>query len=110
MNYDPNICRNFATHTIKLTFGQWDYRAEIIVTVGGNCSGLDVIKSAVNKVYNDLTDNGDGPEIMLTRPRKSETDEDYTLTIAEEDEGSDFLADMLISAEITALKPEEEDA
>jgi hypothetical protein len=59
-------------------------------------------------VYDQLTDNGDGPEIMLTRPRKNDDDEDYTLTVAEEDDGDDFLEDMLISAEIIGLEPEKE--
>jgi hypothetical protein len=107
MNYDPNICRNFATHTVKLTFGQWTYRAEHTVKVGGNCSGLQVIKTAVNILYDKLPDNGDGPEIRLTNLLQDSSGKDAALTVAQEDGDDEFLHNILIGAEIIALEPDQ---
>lgn len=56
MNYDPNLNMSGrkSVQTVKLTLGQWDYRKEIIVEVRGNCSGLDVLRGAVNNAYENL--------------------------------------------------------
>ena len=107
MNYDPNICRNFAKHTVKLTFGQWTYRAEHTVKVGGNCSGLDVIKAAVGSVYDKLPDNGDGPEMILTNLLQDASGKNATMTVAEEGD-DEFLQKILIGAEIIALEPDQD--
>ena len=34
-NYDPNI--QWGTHTIKVSFQQWDYKGFIVFEKGGNC-------------------------------------------------------------------------
>lgn len=106
MDYDPNLTNSgrMAKQTVLLTFGMWKYRAERTVTVGGNCTGLDVIKAAVGSAYEDLEyDTYKGKEyarITLTDAEGSEiecVDEDWKC--------EDWLADMLISAEITAIVP-----
>lgn len=104
-NYAPNTRRRFNVHTVKLTFMSWEYKAERIVKVRGNCSGLDVIKSAINNVYDSLPDNGDGPEIELTCEKPQNGGE--TLWVAEEGDGVEFLHDMLVGAEVIAIELDE---
>lgn len=114
MNYDPNLtCSgNMATQKVRLTFGYWQYRAEIEVSVGGNCTGLAVIDCAVSNAYNTLQQRGIyGSEetyavIVMVDPAKS----DSTLECGEDQDGDvlrgDFwLKDMLIGAEITSIAP-----
>ena len=104
MNYDPNlVCSGrFADHKIKLTFGQWDYRAEMIAEVGGNCMGLTVIESAVSEAYDQLPTmhSYDMPYIRLADKAGN------VLECADEDdEGEEWLAKMLVSAEIVSIEP-----
>ena len=109
MNYDPNLTNSgrMAMQTVRLTFGLWEYRREMEVQVGGNCTGLTVIESAVEQAYEKLErlgvylsdetyaviymDSADGTESMEC------ADED--------DEGEDWLKDMLIKAEIVSIEP-----
>lgn len=112
MNYDPNLtCSGkMATQKVRLTFGCWQYRAEIEVSVGGNCTGLAVIDCAVANAYKTLQQRGIyGTDetyavIVMVDPAKS----DSTLECGEDDGGDvlrgDFwLKDMLIGAEITSI-------
>ena len=114
MNYDPNLtCSgNMATQRVRLTFGCWQYRAEIEVSVGGNCTGLAVIDCAVGNAYRTLPQRGiygsddTYAEIIMVDPAKP----DSTLECGE-DFGGDalrgefWLKDMLIGAEITSITP-----
>lgn len=97
MNYDPNLvrCGRMATQTVKLVFGQWDYRKEVLIDVSGNCTGLVVIDVAIDNFYQEC-----GDEIELT-------DANENVLICEDDEqkGEDWLKDMLISAEILSITP-----
>ena len=104
MNYDPNMvfCGRMAIQTVKLVFGAWDSRAEMIVEVGGNGRGLSVIDCAVGTAFDKLpTDRFGTPCITMTDPdgHKSECSD-------EDGEGEDFLKEMLISAEIIDIQPE----
>ncbi|WP_312601101.1 DUF5406 family protein [Pseudomonas luteola] len=110
MNYDPNMtCSGrIAIQTVRLTFGSWEYRATMEVTVNGNCSGFSVIESAVERAYD-----------LLEQRKIYGTDETYaaiemtamngsgdTLDCCDDDlHYEDWLKNMLISAEITAIKP-----
>lgn len=100
INFDPNMnyCGNMAMKTVRLTFGCWDYRLTVERTVGGNCSGLDNIETAIGSYYDDVYDTG----ITLTR----ESDGETLLCEDDEDRGEDWLKDMLIAAEIIAIAPE----
>lgn len=109
MDYDPNLTNSgrMATQTVRLTFGTWKYRTERTLTVGGNCTGLDVIKAAVGRAYEALeyhTYKGkDYSRITLADADGNELeceDEDW--------KGEGWLADMLIGAEITDIVPDEE--
>lgn len=108
MDYDPNLTSSgrMAKQIVKLVFGLWKYRTERSVTVGGNCTGLHVIGSAVSSVYNDLKSikyNGKHyARITLTNSEGDELeceDEDYRC--------HDWLSDMLVGAEIVAIAPGE---
>ncbi|MEN4544941.1 DUF5406 family protein [Pantoea agglomerans] len=106
MNYDPNlVCSGrFADHKIKLTFGQWDFRAEIIAEVGGNCMGLTVIESAVSDAYDRLP-TMHSYEMKFIELKNSAGD---VLQCEDEcDEGEDWLGKMLVAAEIISISPEE---
>lgn len=99
IDYDPNkfSLSNKSVHTVKLVFGVWEYRAEEIREVSGNCSGLDVITSAIDSFYEDL------PELEGTKiPYLMLTDKDGNMLECADDEEDcyDFLPRMLMSAEI----------
>lgn len=40
-NYDPNFYRG--THTVKVTFIQWDFTGYLTYQIGGNVKGLDIL-------------------------------------------------------------------
>lgn len=110
MNYDPNmtLCGRMARQTVRLTFGQWQYRGSFDVAVGGNISGLSVIRSAVENLYESL------PFISLYNDETGENDEIAVIHIGklactdEDLRGDGWLGDMLISAEIISIEPEVE--
>lgn len=107
MDYDPNLvlCGRHADQRVKLTFGNWDYRAEFTVTVGGNCRGLTVIESAVGMVYDRLpVSRGKWQlaELILTR-----VNGDRLSCEDDADKGEEWLKDMLIGAEIISIEPEQ---
>lgn len=87
-----------------LTYMHCFYRLTKTVIVGGNCSGLTNIESAISRFFGELYDvNEDYQEIILTRA-------DGDTLIVENDEGKDedWLEDMLIKAEILSITPEKE--
>lgn len=110
MNYDPNmtLCGRMAKQTVRLTFGQWQYRGSFDVVVRGNITGLDAIRSAVENLYEDL------PSVPLFNDETGENDEMAMihfgkLVCTDEDlRGDGWLGDMLISAEIISIEPEVE--
>lgn len=106
MNYDPNftLSGKFADQKIKLTFGQWDYRAELIAEVGGNCTGLTVIESAVSDAYDRLP-TMHSYEMKFIELKNSEGDVLQCEDVC--DEGEDWLGKMLVAAEIISIEPEE---
>ncbi len=101
MNYDPNLtCSGrMADQTVELTFQQWEYTATRTTTVGGNCTGLSVIESAVENIFDDL--GGKDGEIILSKPNGD------TLSC---ELWEAKLADMLVSARIVSITPEKEEA
>ncbi|MDR2597252.1 MAG: DUF5406 domain-containing protein [Treponema sp.] len=105
MNYDPNLvfCGRMATQTVQLTFGLWEYRKAIVVTVGGNCRGLSVIEAAVENVYNQLSNAPHASEAK-TMTLVNKKGEEMETTEDEED----WLKNMLIKAEIIAIRPSKE--
>ena len=104
INYDPNLCCSgrMAKQRLKLTFARWNYRAEWFVDIGGNCMGLSVIESAVSSLYEKLptTHSYDMPYIRL-----GDKDGNCLECADEDDEGEEWLAKMLIAAEIVSIEP-----
>lgn len=102
-DYDPNITAAGCNHSVRLVFGQFEYRAAFIAIVGGNCSGLTIIESAIEAVFESLPDSGGVASLIM----QSISDEDDECQFDDdEDQGSDFLKDMLISAEIISVIPD----
>lgn len=106
MNYDPNLtCSgSMAKQTVRLTFGMWEYRKTLETEVGGNCTGLTVIDCAVGNIYDNLPENHYGAASM----EMDAMDKSGDTLLCEDDEerGEEWLKDMLISAEITAIRPD----
>lgn len=103
MNYDPNLtsCGSKVKQTVKLTFGMWEYRAEMTVVIGGNCNGLTIIEAAVGDAFEKLCDDEDFAQIIMTMPNGDRlTCED------DEGRGEDWLGKMLIAAEILSIEPD----
>lgn len=99
MNYDPNMvhCGRITKQTVRLTFGQWKARCVKEVVVGGNCTGLTVIETAIESLYDKL------PDKTLVME-----DLDDTLECSDdEDRGEEWLKDMLVAAEIISIEPYE---
>lgn len=112
MNYDPNLvlCGRRAIQNVRLTFGIWDYRAVMEVQVGGNCTGLTVIDAAVGIAYDQLEQRGtygsNSTYAVILMTKLGENGE--CMECEEENNGGkDWLEDMLIAAEITAIRPKE---
>lgn len=49
---DPNI--GFGKRKFRVVVGEWRYRAEFTVEIGGNCRGLDLFDSAVETAWEQL--------------------------------------------------------
>lgn len=114
MNYDPNLISSMrAVQTVRLTLAAWEYRATLEVTVGGNCSGLDVLEAAVDNAYQRMWDafeeNGTPVELVLKRPGAVEGEEDELLCTPGEDVDAVWLASYVIAVEIVSIEKKAED-
>lgn len=108
MDYDPNLTNDgrMARQTVRLTFAQWEYSRDIVTVVLGNGTGLSVIEQAVDQVYDGLPthkpDDGNAPYLLLFDGGGNDLEIEE-----EESDGSEWLRDMLVAAEITSIVPEE---
>lgn len=104
MNYDPNLfCSgNRAKQEIRVTFALWDYRNTMTIPFYSNIKGLDAIRYAVSQVYDDLPGVGphELPRIVLTNEAG-----DQLICDDDEDQGEDWLFDMVVQAEIVSVEP-----
>lgn len=109
MNYDPNLTNsgNMADQVVQLTFARWDYRLVVEVTVGGNCTGLSVIRAAVSNFFDTLPFKTYGTHeissVVLTKPNGDALEDED-----EDEDGDDWLGEMLIKAEIVSIAPQVE--
>ncbi|WYW01806.1 hypothetical protein Voja6_00174 [Pseudomonas phage vB_PpuM-Voja-6] len=99
LNYDHEQMGKFYTmgnclQTVQLTFACGLLRAVMEVKIGGNCTGWDVIDSAVGIVYDRLEVHNDCPFIMMGDTRVEDGDE----------RGEEWLKSLLIGAEIIAIE------
>lgn len=106
MNYDPNLTSGMkhVEYTVKITLSQWHYIQSYQVTVITNTRGLDVIRYAVEVLYDSLpakavynTESGHYIHI-------AEVDIGELLCTDEAWEGSSWLKEMVIGAEIISIK------
>lgn len=108
-NYDPNI--KWGVHKVKITLAQWDYRAERVVEIAGNCYGFSVLESAMDALYelireensipNDYEDqeiSEEGLDFSLLLHRDS--DDADLLCEPDRDDFIEWLKDMVLSMEI----------
>jgi hypothetical protein len=107
MNYDPNLTNSgrMAKQTVRLTFAQWEYRKTIETEVGGNCTGLTVIECAVDNVYDSLPRNRH--DCAYLEMGAVDGSGDTLICEDDEDSGDEWLKDMLVCAEIVAIRPDE---
>ncbi len=113
MDYDPNLtCSgSMATQMVRLTFGVWQYRAQVEVSIGGNCTGLEVISAAVGAAYEKLEQRGiyNSDETYAVILMAHPDDPSQTLECGDDDPdcatGDDWLGHMLIAAEIISISP-----
>lgn len=115
MDYDPNmtLCGCMAKQTVRLTFAMWKCRATVEVDVGGNCTGLTVIDCAVGVAYGQLEQrpfrNQKGKDDSYAVIRMPHIESEDTLEATDEDlQGEDWLKDMLVAAEIIAIRPDKD--
>ncbi|HGA5463190.1 TPA: DUF5406 family protein [Salmonella enterica subsp. diarizonae serovar 50:k:z35] len=107
-DFDPNMvaCGRAVKQTVRLTFGCWRYRGKFEVEVRGNITGLDAIRYAVELLYESL------PSVVVTDDdlecdMKMATIELDGITCDDDDlRGEEWLADMLVSAEIIRYEPD----
>jgi hypothetical protein len=102
MNFDPNLtlCGRTATQAVNLTFQIWDYAKELTQSVDGNLTGLDVILAAVEQAYEELPADVGCASLRLVNA------EGVELHCADdENEGYQWLKDMLVKAEIVDIQP-----
>ena len=101
LNYDPNI--RWATHRVKITLGNRDYRTTRTVEVGGNCRGLTVIDTAVEDLDRQIREAADEkdehPEIWLTKRGAK-------LLIEADTDDEEWLQKLVIKVEIVDLQPD----
>jgi len=105
--YDQSLCFDgkVAIQEVKLTFGLWEYRKEVVTTVGGNCLGLNVIRAAVENVYDNLKIRTQGKYGIMEGIILEDSNGNSLETFDVEQEGCQWLENMLISAEIISINP-----
>ena len=106
MNYDPTLTANgqFAEQDIKLKFQLWEYSKEITQTVTTNMTGNNAINCAIEDVFESLDRINDVPVIVLEHEHNGKT-----LEVIDEENGWVFwLKEMLVLAEIVAIRPAED--
>jgi len=97
--YSPNTM--WGKQHVELVLMQWAYSFKIVIDVGGNCTGMSVLETAIGTLYNRLLPKDGGPAKVLLKDRKGNR------LWCTDDEGrdDDWLKDMVVSARIVAWTP-----
>lgn len=97
---DPNI--RWGKKTIRMTFMQWGFKATHEEQVGGNCSAMANLDSALTSVYDKLPIDRYGIPYIILEDSNGDTLQDG------DDDGrnEDWLMNMLVSAEVVSIEPE----
>lgn len=91
--YDPN--KTWSIQTVQITYQQWDYTANFIVEISGNCKGASILECAIGRHAEDFDDNAG--ELVLNKLSDDGSGEFETLLC--ESEGVDierWLSDMCV--------------
>jgi hypothetical protein len=91
-NYDPNY--SFGEHTVQVTIQQWQYKGTLKVKVGGNCKGMSVMEGIADVIYDQAN--------------TLESDCNFTLLEADEDDDNPWFAALLKDNEGNELRTESE--
>lgn len=102
MDYDPNmvLCGRKAKQIVELVFADWEYRSTHAVTIVGNCRGMSVIDSAVERLFEELYDEDRGHATLVL------TNADGDTLTDDEGEDEDWLKSKVISARILSIEPD----
>lgn len=99
-HYNPNLYCHVCTYAITLM--QWDYSHVIIIEVGGNVRGFDLIESAAEAIYDTLEASDNCTVIELVNPKG-----EILICRDDEEEGEEWLKEMIVS--IVLIKQEREE-
>jgi hypothetical protein len=91
--------------TVRLTFGNWDYRGTSNVVIVGNVLGLGVIQAALENFYDNLPEDVFGKKYLVLVNDAG----DELICDAGIYEGN-FFEELLIAAEIIDIQPETDEA
>lgn len=100
--YNPEI--SFAEQKVRVTFMAWDYSVVKEAIVVGNCRGMTILDSAIERIYDDLPTipyYDEGARLVMHNPKGDELECDD-----DEMRGYDWLKDMAVSAEIVTHEKE----
>lgn len=109
-NYDPNFK---GTHTIRVTFMQWDYVGHVAFTVGGNCRGATLLDSSfLDSDSQDDIDRYVENDCCFTLHEDDDTEEYYFTAILTNANGDELETDgdtedfrsMIVRMEFVALQ------
>lgn len=97
MNYYAPDGR-FGTHTIKVLFQHEQYKGSMIYKMGGNCQGLDIVRSDIDTILDSIENaKFSGMDIALAG-------DGYEGTVSLTDEkGDDIEIDFYDETELEAL-------
>ncbi|MFZ5739624.1 MAG: DUF5406 family protein [Pseudomonadota bacterium] len=99
--YSPNI--RWGRQMVEVQLKQWDYAAEFIVGIGGNCIGFDVLEAAIGSVIDHLSEGVDASQLLQVKLKNADGGE--LLLIDEEDDGEAWLRPMVVSVRIVDWIP-----
>lgn len=99
--YSPNIC--WGRQMVEVQLRQWDYAAEFIVAIGGNCRGFDVLEAAIGSLIDQLSEGLDASSRLQVKLKNANGEE--LLDIDEEDVGEAWLRPMVVSVRIVDWIP-----
>lgn len=97
--YDPNIY--WSKQEVEVTLMRWDYSAKIKVETGGNVKGWDIIKSAIEQIYDILSEKTGVGAVTLTNPGGA-----TLLCEDDEEREDDWVREMIVSAVIISQERE----
>ncbi len=101
--HDPNL--NWGKKTYRMTFMSWKYQVTHEVTVGGNCLGMENLRTALLSLYDKLpVDHFGTPYLLMTDEDGGSLQDGDELGQCE-----DWLESVLVSVTLIKIEPEAQD-